>query len=79
MADDAYVVMLHVSGKGKESQWFDYRGGFNAPITRVEWELGSMYVALPQQDAAPLVRNGHARYMTDEEIAQYSDGSGTAS
>jgi hypothetical protein len=69
--DDAYVVMKHVSGKGKDSQWFDYRGTFNGPVTRIEWELGSMFVILPQAEAEPLVRNGHARYMTQQEIKEY--------
>lgn len=79
MADDeAHVVMLHVTGRGKESQWFDYRGTFASPITRIEWELGTDLVVLPGHEAATLVRNGHARYMTPDEIARYSDLPATA-
>lgn len=72
MTDDAYVVMNLVSGKGPDSQWFDFRPGFFSPITRVEWELDTMHIVLPQATADTLVRNGYARLMTSEERDKYA-------
>ena len=69
--DDTYVVMNQVSGKGADSQWFDYRSGFYAPITRVEWELDTMHIVLPKATADFLVKKGYARSMTSQERQDY--------
>lgn len=70
--NDGWVVMLHVTGKSVDSQWFDYRPSFSAPVTRIEWELDSMHIVVPREDAEGLVRHGYARWMTTEERQQYS-------
>lgn len=69
---DAYIVMNQVSGQGPDSQWFDFKAGFYAPVTRVEWELGTMHIVLPQTTADILIRSGYARLMTSQEREEYA-------
>jgi hypothetical protein len=69
---ESHVVMLHASGQGQDSQWFDYRPSFFAEPVRVEWEKGTMAVALPQDVADFLVKGGYARAMTKSELEEYS-------
>jgi len=69
---DAYVVMNVVSGQGPDSQWFDFSSGGFAPATRIEWELGTMHIVIPQNTAAILIRNGYARLMTSQEREEYA-------
>ena len=72
MTDDTYVVMKQVSGQGTDSQWFDFRAGFFTPVTRVEWDLGTMHIVLPLTTADTLIRNGYARLMTSQEREEYA-------
>lgn len=63
MADqDSYVDvrMLVSSGKGEDSQWFDYRPSFFGDIIRVEWDLGTMDAALHSDVAEFLIKHGYA-------------------
>ena len=69
---ESHVVMLHASGHGQDSQWFDYRPSFFAEPVRVEWEKGTMAVALPQDVADYLVKGGYARKMSPEEVKDYA-------
>lgn len=64
--------MLVVSGSGPDTQWFDYRPAFFQPIIRVEWELGTMFAALPDDVAGYLLSHGYARAMTEAEIEEYT-------
>jgi hypothetical protein len=67
------VVMLHKSAQGQDSQWFDFKtaSGFG-PTIRVEWDLGTMLIAVPQDTATMLIRNGYARLMTSQEREEYT-------
>jgi hypothetical protein len=69
---DAYVVMLHVSGRGKDSQWFDFKPVVIGPTIRVEWDLGTMLIVVPHDTATTMIRNGHARLMTSQEKEEYT-------
>ena len=60
------VTMLRVSGKGEETQWFDYRPGFFSEIIRVEWENDTMEAILPSDIASFLVANGYAKLVEDK-------------
>lgn len=71
-AAETNVVMLVVSGSGPDTQWFDYRPAFFQPIIRVEWELGTMFAALPDDVAGYLLSHGYARAMTEAEIEEYT-------
>jgi hypothetical protein len=67
------VVMLQKSGTGPDSQWFEYKTGFYAPVTRIEWDLGTMSVELTEQNVVNyLVKNNYARLMTDDEAKAFS-------
>ena len=68
---DAYVVMNHVSGKGADSQWFDFSSGGYAPPIRIEWDLDTMHIVVPHNVATTLIKNGHARVMTSQEREEY--------
>lgn len=74
MAESAetHVVMLISSGQGVDTQWFDYRPGFYQPITRVEWDQGTMSVVLPSDVAGYLLKQGYARLMTPLELEEYT-------
>ena len=63
---DTRVVMLHVSGRDTEVQWFDYRPGFFSEIIRIEWESDTMEAVLPSDIAAFLVSRGHAKLAEDK-------------
>jgi len=69
--NDAYVVMNRISGKGPDSQWFDFSSGGYAPPIRVEWDLDTMHIVVPENIATSLIRNGHARSMTSQERDEY--------
>ena len=70
---DAYVVMNRASGQGPDSQWLDFTTGtgFFTPAIRVEWDLDTMHIIVPQATADMLIRNGHARLMTSQERDEY--------
>ena len=70
--NDAYVVMNRASGKGPDSQWFDFSSGGYAPPIRVEWDLDTMHIVVPENIATSLIRNGHARSMTSQEREEYA-------
>ena len=61
------VRMKVVSGKGEDSQWFDYRPGFFHDIVRVEWDLGTMDAALQTDAAEYLIRHGYAERLSPEQ------------
>jgi hypothetical protein len=66
------VVMLQKSGTGPDSQWFDYKTGFYAPVTTIEWDLNTMSLELTDQNVVNyLVRNNYARLMTDDEAKKF--------
>ena len=66
------VTMLHRSGEGEDSRWFDYvRHDFD-DTQRVEWEKDSMSVVLPAQTADFLLRRKWARLMTEPEVQAYN-------
>jgi hypothetical protein len=69
---ESYVVMLRKSGQSEDSQWFDYKPSYFSPPTRIEWDTGTMFAALPAETAAYLVFNKYARPMTEEEIEAYT-------
>lgn len=69
---DAYIVMNLASGKGTDSQWFDFSSGGYAPPIRVEWDLDTMHIVVPHNIATALIRNGHARVMTSQEREEYA-------
>jgi hypothetical protein len=67
MADDSEAVtetlkvrMRRVTGKNKETQWFEYRPSFTADIVRISWELDTMDVELDAPIADYLLRAGYA-------------------
>jgi hypothetical protein len=64
--------MLAKTGTSDDYQWFSYRPSYFAPVTRVEWDTGTMFAALPVDTADYLVSRGFARLMTDEEIEAYT-------
>lgn len=66
------VVMRVVSGKSKDTQWFDYRPGFFSEIVRVEWDIDTMNVVLPLDVSEYLLRNNYARVMTNEEAREFN-------
>jgi hypothetical protein len=68
---DAYVVMHHVSGRGKDSQWFDFKPTLMGPTIRVEWDLDTRHIIVPQHIATVLIKNGYARSMTSQERDDY--------
>jgi hypothetical protein len=59
-SDTLTVRMLRVSGKNKETQWFEYRPSFRVDIVRIEWELDTMVVELDTAIADYLLRAGYA-------------------
>jgi outer membrane biosynthesis protein TonB len=64
--------MQVVSGKGQDSQWFDYRSVHFQPVNRVEWPLDTMLAALPAATANFLVGRNYARRATDAEVEAYT-------
>ena len=64
--------MLHSSGSNDDIQWFKYMPNFFGQAVQVEWDADTMFAALPNETADWLIRNGHARLMTDEEVEQYT-------
>lgn len=63
MAEDSDTVMirmLRVSGRDKDTQWFEYRPAFNVPVVRISWELDTMDVELDTSVAEHLLRTGYA-------------------
>ncbi|WP_157787934.1 hypothetical protein [Bradyrhizobium elkanii] len=64
--------MLVATGKGADTQWFDYRPAFFAEIVRVEWDSDTMSVVLPVDVSEYLLRNHYAREMTNEEAGVYN-------
>jgi hypothetical protein len=66
------VVMLHKSGEGEDSRWFDYVTHFFGDPQRVEWEKDTMSVVLPAQTADYIVKNKWARLMTEPEVQAYN-------
>lgn len=64
--------MQVVSGKGQDSQWFDYRSVHFQPVNRVEWPLDTMLAALPAATASYLVGRNYARRATDAEVEAYT-------
>jgi hypothetical protein len=69
---ESYVVMLAKSGQGEDSQWFDYKPSYFSPSTRIEWDTGTMFAALPAETAAYLVNHRYARPMTEAEVEAYT-------
>lgn len=67
-----HLIMLIVSGHGEDSQWFDYVPAFHVPPVRIEWDLGTMSVELPEDAANALISRGYARLMTEAEIKEYT-------
>lgn len=64
-----YCEMLRSSGRNQEIQWFDWMPSFTASApTRVEWDLDTMVVGLPDSVANSLIKAGYARPLTEEEI-----------
>jgi hypothetical protein len=61
------VTMLRTSGKGEDSQWFDYRPNYFLDVVRVEWELDTMNVEIDRVAADFLVRHGYAKIRSQEE------------
>lgn len=73
MADaESYVVMLVKGRQGEDSQSFEYRPSYFGQSTRVEWDTGTAFAALPAETAAYLVSHKYARLMTEEEIEAYT-------
>lgn len=66
-------VMLHKSGQGTDSQWFDYRPGYYQDIVRIEWDLNTMDILLPVDAAEMLIKHAWAREMTSEEATAYNN------
>ena len=66
------MVMTRVSGTGPDSQWFDFKTNGFSPTVRIEWDLGTMHIVVPENTATTLIRNGHARAMTSQEREEYA-------
>jgi len=63
MANDSETVkirMLRVTGKDKDTQWFEYRPNFMGEVVRLSWELDTMDVELDTPVADYLLRAGYA-------------------
>jgi hypothetical protein len=70
------IVMAVASGGNGDTQWFDYKPGFNSKSMRVTWDKGSMLATAPGDLADALIRNGYARVMTREEAHHYNAATG---
>ena len=69
MADtETLVVMQVASGKGADSQWFDYRPSFFSDPVRIEWDKDTMFAALPADTAG---------YLLKSRLRPANDGSGS--
>jgi len=66
------VKMHRATGQSEDTQWFDYRSAFFAPVVRIEWDKGTMVAALPADAVGYLVNNGYASLMTEAEIEAYT-------
>lgn len=66
------VIMLFASGNNGDTQWFDYRPGFQSPVLRVEWDHDTMSAVLPADTAELLINRGYARLMTSAEAHDYN-------
>jgi hypothetical protein len=64
--------MLKKSGEDADYQWFNYKPSYFSPPTRIEWDTGTMFAALPADTAAYLVFHNYARLMTEAEIEAYT-------
>ena len=64
--------MLHSSGSNDDIQWFKYMPSFFGQAVQVEWDAGTKFAALPNETADWLIRNGHARLMTEAEVEEYT-------
>ena len=64
--------MLHSSGHNDDIHWFQYMPSFFGQMVRIEWDADTMFAALPNETADWLIRNGHARPMTDTEMEKYT-------
>ena len=64
--------MQIASGKGVDSQWFDYRPSFFSDPVRIEWDKDTMFAALPADTAGYLLSRGYARPMTESEVEAYT-------
>jgi len=60
------VQMLVSSGKGDDSQWFDYRPSFYGPVVRIEWEHDTMEAAIESSAADYLIKHGYAKRVSPE-------------
>ena len=63
MANDSETVkirMLRVTGKDKDTQWFEYRPSFMGDIVRLSWEADTMDVEFDAPVADYLLRAGYA-------------------
>lgn len=69
---ETFVVMQVATGKGSDSQWFDYRPTFFSDPVRVEWPDDTMFAALPSETAGYLLNHGYARPMTEAEVEAYT-------
>lgn len=66
------IRMLRETGKTEDGiSFFEYRPGFNSPITRIEWQ-GDI-VAIPTDAARAVVTRSFARHLTDIEVAAWND------
>jgi len=52
--------MLLSTGRGEDSQWFDYRPQYFGPVVRVEWELDTMDATIARDAAEWLINHGYA-------------------
>lgn len=66
VVDEARVTMLVVSGRGEDSQWFDYKPTFFSGSIRVEWEKETMNIILPSDVADALISRGYAIRLEEE-------------
>jgi hypothetical protein len=54
------------SGRGEDSQWFDYRPSFFGEIIRVEWDLDSDEATLQSDVAEYLINHSYAVRLSPE-------------
>lgn len=69
---ETLVVMKVVSGQNDDVQWFTYMPSHFAQPIRIEWDKGTMFVALPSDIASHLLSKGYARTMTEVEAEKYN-------
>jgi hypothetical protein len=64
--------MQVATGRGTDTQWFDYRPAYFADPVRIEWPSDTMFAGLPPDAAGYLVNHGYARPMTEAEVEAYT-------